>query len=543
MIIIKYTFVSLFIVVFLCNEIKAQFPNFRIHPSSSNQIEPNIVRHPTNSDIMFASAFTILLSFMSEGVYVTTNGGANWFGSDTCTGSPIANHGGDPGPIIDKDGRMILTHQGRFVIGMYSNYSTNFGQTWSTNYPIAPGLDEEKGSPATDDVASSPYYGRTFLVWTRFSSPFPIVSSFTTNGGVSWSGVLQVNNSFSGHQSLGPTMSVGPQGQNYVSWGSSILTSPFSEDCIGFAKSTNGGVNWTVTECAYDCNGIKTSSLAPWGIRVNGYPSMDVDKTSGSRNGWIYIVEAEKNLSPAGTDPDIIFHRSTDQGNTWSAGVRVNQDPINNGRIQIFPVMRVDEAGGLNVVYIDNRGNISTDSAQVYLSRSTDGGNSWADYLISDHRFKPQGISGAGSGNQGDNIGITSGNNKLWPVWMDNSTGVYQVWTAQIDLNTIGIQQIGNTIPESYSLNQNYPNPFNPVTKIKFNIAQDVRRETQDVKLIIYDGLGREVSLLVNQKLRYGIYEVDFDGSNLPSGIYFYRLSATGGADDFTETKRMILLK
>lgn len=524
-------------VILLCCEVKAQFPNFRIYPSSTNQIEPTIVRHPTNPDIMFASAFTIFLSFKSEGVYLTTNGGVNWFGSDTCTGSPIANHGGDPGPVIDKDGRLILTHQGGFVIGMYSNYSTNLGQTWSVNQQIA-GNDQDKGSPATDDVSSSSYYGRTFLVWTRFTSPFPIVTSHTTNGGANWSGVIQVNNSSAGHQSLGPAMCIGPQGQNYVSWGSSILSSPFNEDCIGFAKSTNGGVNWSATECAYDCNGIKTSSLAPWGIRVNGYPSMDVDKTGGTRNGWIFIVTAEKNLAPSGTDPDIVFHRSTDEGATWSEGVRVNQDPINNGRIQLFPAMRVDEAGGLNVVYMDNRGNISTDSAQVYLSRSTDGGNTWKDHLISDHRFKPQGISGAGSGNQGDNIGITSGNNKLWPVWMDNSSGVYQVWTAPIDLSTIGIRQIEGLLPESFSLSQNYPNPFNPVTAIRYGLTN-----YGSVKLRIFNSLGIEIETLVNEKQSSGNYEVDFYGSNHPSGVYFYVLTVTDGIRNFLATKRMILLK
>ena len=59
-------------------KLNAQFPNFRIHPSANNQIEPNIVTHPMNPDIMFASAFTIRTSFRSEGVYLTTNGGLNW---------------------------------------------------------------------------------------------------------------------------------------------------------------------------------------------------------------------------------------------------------------------------------------------------------------------------------------------------------------------------------------------------------------------------------------------------------------------------------
>jgi hypothetical protein len=527
----KFIFLYILLVI-LVNDAFSQFPNFRIHPSGNNQIEPAIVRHPNNPLIMFASSFTVNTSFRSEGVYVTTDGGLSWRGSDTCNGSPITNHGGDPGPIIDKDGRFILTHQGGFILGMWSNYSTDQGLTWSNNLLIA-GNDQDKGSPATDDAQNSPYYGRTSLVWTRFTNPYPIALSYTTNGGANWSPVTQVNNSLAGHQSLGPSMVVGSDGTYYTSWAASILTSPFNEDYIGFGVSTNGGDSWTVNEAAYDCNGIKTSSLAPWGIRVNGYPAMDIDKSGGSRNNWIYIITAEKNLSPAGSDPDIIFHRSTDRGLTWSAGVRVNQDQLNNGKIQILPAVRVDETGGINVVYYDNR-NVPNDSCQVYLSRSTDGGNSWADYQVSDHNFKPKGISGAGSGNQGDNIGITSGNNKLWPVWMDDHSGIYQIWTASIDLNSVGVKQINSEVPDGFSLSQNYPNPFNPATKINYEL-----RVTNYVKLNVYDALGNEIVNLVNQKQNAGSYEVEFNAENLPSGVYFYKLES--GVNSIT--KKMFLLK
>ncbi|MGH2575008.1 MAG: sialidase family protein [Ignavibacteria bacterium] len=516
-------------------------PNFRVHPSPLfNQIEPSIVRHPSNQMIMFVSAFTIKTgtSFRSEGVYFTTNGGVSWFGNDTCTGTPIQNHGGDPGPIIDKNGRFILTHQGGLQTGMFSNYSDNFGSSWSANYTILIG-DQDKGTPGTDDVPSSAFYGRTYLVWTRFSGTIPIVLSYTSNGGDNWSSFIQVNSGQSGHQSLGGNIIVGPSGQVYVTWASALTSSPFSEDCVGFGVSTNGGINWSVQECAYDCNGIKSSSLSPWNIRVNGYPAIDVDKTGGSRNGWIYIAAAEKNLSPAGSDPDVVFHRSTNGGLNWSAGIRVNQDPINNGKVQLFPAIRVDEGGGINVLYYDNR-NISSDSMEVYISRSIDGGNTWNDYLVSDHRFRPRSVIGAGTGNMGDNIGITSGNGKLWPVWMDNRTDTLQTWTSGIDISSIGIKKISSEIPAKFELKQNYPNPFNAITNFELRIAN-----YGFVRLILYDALGREAATLINEGLKPGSYEVDFDGTNYTSGVYYYQLivSSERLTETYRETRKMVLMK
>jgi hypothetical protein len=89
-------------------------------------------------------------------------------------------------------------------------------------------------------------------------------------------------------------------------------------------------------------------------------------------------------------------------------------------------------------------------------------------------------------------------------------------------------------IPVSFSLNQNYPNPFNPVTKIKYELPS-----ANFVTLKVYDLLGKEVSLLVNEKQSAGRYEVEFSALNLPSGAYFYRIEA----GEFVEIKRMILLK
>ncbi len=89
---------------------------------------------------------------------------------------------------------------------------------------------------------------------------------------------------------------------------------------------------------------------------------------------------------------------------------------------------------------------------------------------------------------------------------------------------TIGINKISSEVPTRFRLEQNYPNPFNPVTKIQFRIPSDVKGETSDVKLIIYDITGREIQTLVKEKLNPGTYEVTFDGSNYASGVYFYQL-------------------
>lgn len=86
----------------------------------------------------------------------------------------------------------------------------------------------------------------------------------------------------------------------------------------------------------------------------------------------------------------------------------------------------------------------------------------------------------------------------------------------------------------NFNLKQNYPNPFNPSTKIDYQLPQN-----GFVKLVVYDNNGREIKTLVNGTQSAGSYSINFDGSNLPSGIYFYRLSA----GSFTETKRMLLIK
>jgi subtilisin-like proprotein convertase family protein len=113
-------------------------------------------------------------------------------------------------------------------------------------------------------------------------------------------------------------------------------------------------------------------------------------------------------------------------------------------------------------------------------------------------------------------------------------TGVLNAWCAVITyINCTGVSETVE-LPNYYSLSQNSPTPFNPSTTIKFGVPK-----SENVKLVIYDLLGREVKTLVNELRTPGTYEVNFDASSLSSGVYFYKLITPS----FTETKRMLLVK
>lgn len=107
-------------------------------------------------------------------------------------------------------------------------------------------------------------------------------------------------------------------------------------------------------------------------------------------------------------------------------------------------------------------------------------------------------------------------------------------WGLRFNDGLTNIEPISNTIPGTYALHQNYPNPFNPMTNIRFDIAK-----ASQVKLVVYDILGREVKTLVNEFKNPGAYEVNFDASNFASGTYFYKIQA----GDFVQIKKMVLVK
>jgi len=357
--------------------------NYRLFPSNIDQTEVFIVKSPVDENVLFSSAntLTFIPFFISEGIYVTTNGGNSWQGNDTCKGEPIIFHGGDPGITIDKNGTFVLTRLGQSPFsGLYSHFSTDNGQTWSFQNAISSD-DLERASTTSDAISTSPFYGRSYTTWVRLSNPFSVAFAFTNDGAKNWSNPQQVNNPI--NQSAGGDITTGPNGEVYICWAG---IQNFKEIFVGFASSSNGGVNWNVTENAFEVNGITGVLTNKGNIRVNGLPSIAVDTTNGPSHGWIYIVTGQKNLAPAGSDPDIILNRSTDGGQSWSSAIRVNQDAVNNGKTQYFPTVHIDKFGAVNVIFYDDR-NTTNDSSGVFLARSTDGGESWTEFEISDHNY------------------------------------------------------------------------------------------------------------------------------------------------------------
>jgi hypothetical protein len=179
------------------------------------------------------------------------------------------------------------------------------------------------------------------------------------------------------------------------------------------------------------------------------------------------------------------------------------------------------------------------------------GGGGWIDNM-GDKKFYVQ-SSGPFNMNAGDTqvaviafIAERSPNNittfcKLQEKWNVIQNAYFRDFDS---CTVIGIQPISSEVPQHFALYQNYPNPFNPATKIRFNIPTPLNPPEGGkfgtlVTLKIYDALGREVVVLVNESLAPGTYETDFDASNLPSGVYFYKLSS----GEYSESKKLVLIK
>ncbi|NOS86153.1 MAG: T9SS type A sorting domain-containing protein [Ignavibacteria bacterium] len=365
----------------------------------------------------------------------------------------------------------------------------------------------------TGTVLKSTNIGQT---WTPLTSPssgninkifFPATGNATTGWAASVSGLYKSTNS----------------GQNWVQQVASTVFADllFPDLNTGLAltsnntlrRTTNGGTNFTSINF--------TSDASIHGIAIS----------IGSSS--TYFILGLDNV----VDTSFIF-KSTNAGVNWTQTAKLPLD--------YFAMTFVNASTGI----------ICGDAG--IMKRTTNGGTNWSTINtgttndLQNIKFitstKVYAVGSAGTILKSTNAGAT------WVAQVSNSTAALRgLDVMSTDDNGIvcgasgtvrrttnggsiptGIQIIGGEIPGSFSLGQNYPNPFNPATNITFSIPN-----AGYVSVKVYDIMGKEIADVVDQNLTPGIYTADFDASALPSGTYFYRLTA----GSFTETKKMILIK
>ena len=162
---------------------------------------------------------------------------------------------------------------------------------------------------------------------------------------------------------------------------------------------------------------------------------------------------------------------------------------------------------------------------RAILYRTTNSGLNWYFQIPDTNLIKNQGY-----------YGYIQFTNKLIGWAYVSLKGIHTVIGG--DTTFLSVHQISSEVPKEFILFQNYPNPFNPITNIRYQITNN-----SSVILKVYDLLGKEIIVLVNQKQSAGTYEVDFSGKDLSSGIYFYRIEVKSANNYFTDTKKMVLVK
>ena len=438
-------------------------------------------------------------------IYTTGNGGNNWNlqQSGTITELYSINFSGVNSGIAAGDfGTVVRT--------------TNSGVTWIT-YP-------KKDSMNYNSICFSS--GETGWAVGSINSSQPGAITKTTDGGDTWtrypvtfSKALNFVKEFNSIVWAVGVDGIIVKSTNYGnSWipNSSLITSSlysiyFVNASTGWAvgnlvsKTTNGGASWFPQN-----SGTYNTMRSVWFTsETNGIAVGDggtIIKTSNAGENWNVIpgVSTGYLTNVCFTDSengwiagDSYLLRSTNGGSNW-----ITQPAVTNPYYIYFFTPMIGYTLGFN-------------GAGTEIKKTTNGGQTWEDqhcpaqYNIYSVCFASA-LTGCAVGYSGTILRTTTGG-------------------APIGIMTNSIE-----IPNHFLLSQNFPNPFNPSTIINYQLSM-----FNYVSLKVFDVLGKEVATLVSEKQSAGTYQVEFDGSNLTSGVYFYKLTA----GEFTDTKKMVLIK
>jgi photosystem II stability/assembly factor-like uncharacterized protein len=343
-----------------------------------------------------------------------------------------------------------------------------------------------------------------------------------------------------------------------------IVANPTFYNYGRILRTTNSGINWTE---AFNSPDLPIYSIK-FTDQQNGWASCDSNrllKTSNAGLNWNLI-----NLS-SDTTYDILCISFINNSTGWLLGHYFY--PSYPSGYEINTIWKTSNSGinwsniydslgfcyNYHIKFIDNFNGYKLSQYPYRLQKTTNGGINWFNLNVIltpfclDFINQNTGWVGGRSGQATAVIYKTTNSGFTWTLQFSNPKSTIVNSVFALDSNNawlcgdyssiftttngggiIGINNINTQLPKSFSLYQNYPNPFNPVTRIKFDIPK-----SSNVKLVIYDVLGREVEILFNESKKPGTYEVNWDGSKYASGVYFYKLIT----DEFVETKKMVLLK
>lgn len=439
----------------------------------------------------------------------------------------------------------------------YISVTTNGGSSWSTNvcnngiYDFVPlarniivGAGDFGNIFRTTNSGNNWMNLRTSSYSNSLGCIFSVSDSVMIAGGADGNIVKTTNNGFEWNQII-----------TGISGG--ITSIYFVDNFLGFAttplhiyKSSNGGMNWNLLFNSTDF--IENIYMLNASTGFICERSHKIKKTiNGGMNWNDLIIESSLMFSKikflndqtgfvasrfaSGTTPAVF--KTTNGGYNWTG----YSGPIKAQDIYFINANTGFTAGYEGEIFKTTDGGINWVSKSYPTSsvlNSITFINSNTGYIVGYIHTIMLKTTNCGDNWQEAQTGLDYDDGFLYGITSRNGhatlVGENGIIKSTRDLHFVSIRNIQNEIPRNYLLHQNYPNPFNPTTKIKFDVMR-----LGDVKIVVYDITGRVIQTLVNERLQPGTYETSFNGSQLTSGVYFYRLITDG----YNETKKMLLIK